>query len=261
MGIVALVGAGPGDPELLTMKAHARLREAEVVIYDRLVNPAILDIAPPTAKLINVGKQAGGPSLAQEEINRILVQEALSGLKVVRLKGGDPNIFGRVQEEIAACQLVGLEVEIVPGISAAQAASASIKLPLTYRGQHRSITLLTAATKDQVVACDLAAFIKAGRPFAIYMGVKLADKIVEALRIVGADMSREVVIVENASLPGERVLAAPLNELGAIVRDAEIKGPAILFIGLSYAEMGLMEDERIERLAPSNVVPINRQAG
>ncbi len=261
MANVALVGAGPGDPELLTMKAHLKLREAEVVIYDRLVNPAIVDFAPATAKRINVGKQAGKPSLAQEEINRILVREALTGARVVRLKGGDPSIFGRVQEEIAACQMVGLDIEIVPGISAAQAASASIKLPLTYRGQHRSITMLTAATKDQVVASDLAAFIKAGRPFAIYMGVKLADKIVEALRVVGADMSRDVVIVENASLPAERVLAAPLNELGAIVQQAGIHGPAILFVGLSYADMGLMEDPRIERLAPSNVVLINRQAG
>lgn len=259
-GSVALVGAGPGNPELLTLKAHRLLLEADVLVVDQLVNPAILDFARADAKRIFVGKKAGKPSTSQEEINQIIVREALAGLRVVRVKGGDPNIFGRIQEELAACQLFGIEVEVVPGISAAQAASASIKLPLTFRGEHRSITLLTAATRDQVVSDDVAAFMKAGRPFAIYMGVKLADKIVETLHKSGADMNAEVIIVERASCVDERVFSSSLKNLALSVKTLGIKGPAILFIGLDYVEMGLIADGRIKSMELSNVISLKQHA-
>ena len=258
-GSVAFVGAGPGDPDLLTLKALHSLQGADVLVIDRLVNPQVLDYARRDATRIHVGKQAGGPSSTQEEINQILVREALSGARVVRVKGGDPNVFGRIQEELAACQLMGIDVEVVPGISAAQAASAAAQLPLTFRGKHRSITLITAATKDQIVSSDVMAFMKAGRPFAIYMGVKLAGEIVNSLHASGADMDTDVIIVENASRDNERLFAAPLKHLHEAVEAYEIKGPAILFVGLSYDDMGLMPAPKLEQFEASNVVPLNRQ--
>ena len=260
-GSVTLVGAGPGDPDLLTLKALHHLQGADVLVVDRLVNPEILDYARRDARRIFVGKQAGAPSISQEEINQILVREALTGARVVRVKGGDPNIFGRVQEELAACQLMGIEVEVVPGLSAAQAASAAIQLPLTHRGTHRSITFITAATKDQVVASDILAFMKAGRPFAVYMGIKLAGEMVQALGHAGVDMNADVIIVENASLKTERAFATPLKSLEAAIQHHSIDGPAILFFGLSYEEMGLTPAETVKRLETSNIVPLNRQAG
>ena len=259
VGSVALIGAGPGNPEYLTLKAHRLLQEADVLVVDRLANPAILDYARRDAKRIYVGKQAGKPSTSQEEINQIIVREAMDGSRVVRLKGGDPSIFGRLQEELAACQLFGIEVEVVPGISAAQAASASIKLPLTFRGEHRSITLLTAATKDQVVADDVVEFMKTGRPFAIYMGIRIASEIVETLKQAGADLASEVIIVENASHDHERVFSSSLKDLALTIKTLSIKGPAILFIGLSYEDMGLSADNRIKSIELSNVVSLNRK--
>lgn len=258
-GTVALVGAGPGDPDLLTLKALHRLQMADVLVVDRLVNPDILDYARRDAKQIYVGKQAGVPSISQEEINQILVREALAGARVVRIKGGDPSVFGRIQEELKACQLMGIEVEIIPGISAAQAASASIQLPLTFRGKHRSITLITAATKDQIVASDVMSFMKAGRPFAIYMGVKLAGEIVSSMSNAGVEMSAQIVIVENASRENERVFSAPLKDLEVAIKTFEIAGPAIFFVGLSYEEMGLKPDSRILQLPESNVVQLNER--
>lgn len=258
IGSVAFIGAGPGNPELLTLKSHRLLQEADVLVVDRLANPAILDYARRDAKRIYVGKQAGKPSISQEEINKIIVREAMDGSRVVRLKGGDPSIFGRLQEELSACQLFGIEVEVVPGISAAQAASASIKLPLTFRGEHRSITLLTAATKDQVVADDVVDFIKTGRPFAIYMGVRIAAEIVETLKQSGADLSSEVIIVENASHDHERIFSSPLEDLALTIKTLSIKGPAIIFIGLSYEDMGLAPDSRIQSIELSNVVTLSR---
>lgn len=258
-GSVSLIGAGPGDPDLLTLKAQQKLQHADVLVIDRLVNSRILDYARRDAKRIYVGKQAGSPSTQQDEINQIIVREALDGARVVRVKGGDPNIFGRAQEELAACQLFGIDVEIVPGISAAQAASASLKLPLTARGKHRSITFLTAATKDMVIADDVAAFMKEGRPFAIYMGVKLASEIVKAMHVSGADMNTDVVIVENASLENERAFATQLCELDSTIISQKINGPAILFIGLSYDEMGLAVDPRVNVILPNNVVPLARR--
>jgi len=258
-GHVALIGAGPGDPDLLTLKAMHHLQGADVLVIDRLVGASILDYARRDAKRIYVGKQAGAPSVSQDQINQILVREALTGARVVRVKGGDPNVFGRCQEELAACQLMGIEVEVVPGISAAQAASASIQLPLTFRGTHRSITLLTAATKDQIVSSDVTAFMKAGRPFAIYMGLKLADEIVQVLGGAGIDPRTQIVIVENASLPEERVFSTALSELSGAVKTFSIEGPTILFVGLSYDEMGLQADPRLKSHAVSNVVPLSRQ--
>ena len=261
-GSVTLIGAGPGDPDLLTLKALHALQGADVLVIDRLVNEVILDYARRDAKRIYVGKQAGAPSIAQEEINQILVREALTGARVVRVKGGDPNIFGRVQEELAACQLMGIEVDIIPGISAAQAASAAIQLPLTSRGINRSMTFITAATKDQLISDDLIGFMKAGRPFAVYMGLRLSGEIVSILSKGGVDMGQNVTIVENASLKTERVFTTPLSGLQRAVETFEITGPSILFFGLSYDEMGLMPDERIHRyeaLSSDNVVPLNRQ--
>ncbi|GJM03092.1 MAG: uroporphyrin-III C-methyltransferase [Rhodomicrobium sp.] len=258
---VTLIGAGPGDPDLLTLKAVKCLTSADVIIYDRLVNKEILSHAPQSAKLIYVGKQAGQPSPSQEEINCILVREALTGKEIVRLKGGDPNIFGRAQEEIAACQLVDVDVDVIPGISAAQAASASIRLPLTYRGKNRSITFITAATRDQIIASELATFTLEQRPFAIYMGLRLVDHIVKALADAGADMTLDVVIVENASLADERVITGRLEELALLVKTQNITGPSVVFVGLSYEEMGLKADPRCEGLENGTVVSLSLMAG
>ena len=172
-GRVSLVGAGPGDPELLTLKAQRKLKEADVIVYDRLVGPEILEYARRDAMRIPVGKTPGKPSPKQADINAILMREAKAGRHVVRLKGGDPYVFGRGGEEQRALEAQGIPVEVVPGVTAALACAASIGLPLTMRGRNQSITILTGASEDGLPEHDWKALAKPGQTLAIYMGVGL----------------------------------------------------------------------------------------
>lgn len=238
-GHVSLIGCGPGDPDLLTLRALQRLQDADVLVYDRLVNPAILDYARRDAARIDVGKQVPGGSTAQGEINRILVREALKGHRVARLKGGDPMIFGRAAEEMAAVRAAGIEVEVVPGITAAHACAASIGLPVTLRGKVRQFSIVTGATEDGELELDARSLTAPGRAAAIYMGVRNAGRIERVLLAKGAAPDTPVVIVENGTRAEERSVATTLSNLEAAVKAEGIAGPAVIFLGLDWAEARL----------------------
>jgi uroporphyrin-III C-methyltransferase len=229
-GVVWLVGAGPGDPELLTVKALRLLQSADVVVHDRLTPQPILDLAGPAARLIDVGKRKSRHTLPQDDINRLLVALALEGLKVVRLKGGDPFLFGRGGEEMLACREAGVEVHVVPGVSAALAASADIGAPLTHRGLAQAVTFVTGhAAGDADPDLDWAALARPNQTLAIYMGLTTAGRIAARLIASGRAPSTPVAVVESASLPNERRLVTTLAELPAAV--ADLAGPALLIVG------------------------------
>ena len=230
-GKVWLVGAGPGDPELLTLKAARLLASADIVVHDRLVAPEILDFAPARARRLYVGKQKARHALPQDDINALLVGLAKDGLCVVRLKGGDPFVFGRGGEEMLACRAAGVECEVVPGISAALAASSASGAPLTHRGLAQSVTFATghAAAGTGEPDLDWGALAKANHTVAIYMGLSTAPMIAERLMVAGRAGSTPVALVENASLPSEHRLVTTLAGLPEAA--TKVSGPALLIIG------------------------------
>jgi uroporphyrin-III C-methyltransferase/precorrin-2 dehydrogenase/sirohydrochlorin ferrochelatase len=234
-GRVALVGAGPGDAELLTLKALRKLQEADVIVYDRLVSAAVLDLARRDAVRIPVGKTPYQPSPRQPEINTILVREAQKGQLVVRLKGGDPYVFGRGAEEQAALEAEGIPVDVVPGITAALGCAAALRLPLTQRGQNRSFTLLTAASEDGVADHDWASLARPGAAFAIYMGVRAAGDVSSRLLDAGIDPGTPVTVVENGTTDAERVVTATIGSVWEAIELAGITGPALIYVGLKPA--------------------------
>ena len=234
-GRVSLVGAGPGDPELLTLKAQRKLIEADVIVYDRLVGPAILEMARRDAIRIPVGKTPYAPSPKQNEINAILIAQSKAGRRVVRLKGGDPYIFGRGGEEQAALEAAGIAVDVVPGITAALGCAASIGLPLTQRGQNTSITLLTGTSERGLAEQNWAALAQPGQAFAIYMGVNMAGDIAAKLLDAGIDPTCPVTLVENGTLNSERSFTTTIGELWETVAGKGIYGPAIIYVGLAKA--------------------------
>ncbi len=238
-GRVALIGCGPGDPDLLTLKALQRLQEADVLVVDRLVNPKILEYARRDAERIFVGKTPGGPTTAQAEIDRILVREALAGKFVARLKGGDPFIFGRAAEEMAALQAAGIGVEVVPGVTAAHACAARIGLPVTLRERVRQFSVVTGTTADGEPDLDWPALAAEGAAFVIYMGVGNAPLVRGNLLAAGADPSTPVVIVENGTRENERAFATTLSDLTNCIDEHAIAGPAVIFVGLDWADGGL----------------------
>ncbi len=247
---MALIGCGPGEPDLLTLKAQQRLQEADVLVVDRLVNPAILEYARRDAVRIDAGKEPGGPSMPQDEINRILVREALKGQRVARLKGGDAFIFGRAAEEMAAVRAAGIPVEIVPGVTSAHACAASVGLPLTLRQKVRQFAVVTGASADGAFDLDWEGLAKPGQAFAIYMGVRSAAHFRDKLLGAGAGRQTPVVIVENGSLPDERAVATELGALDRAIAEMGIKGPAIIFVGLDWAGAGLSAPDSVEIFAP-----------
>lgn len=238
-GRVALIGCGPGDPDLLTLKAVQRLQEADVLVVDRLVNPAILEYARRDAERIYVGKTPGGASTSQEQINRILVREATAGKVVARLKGGDPLIFGRAAEEMAALQAAHIEVEVVPGVTAAHACAARVQLPVTLREEVRQFSVVTGATANGEPVLDWDRLAAEGSAFAIYMGVGNAPVIRRELLAAGMATETPVVIVENGTRDDERAVATTLGELTDCVTQRGLKGPAVIFVGLDWATAGL----------------------
>ena len=250
-GSVALIGCGPGDPDLLTLRAQQRLQEADVLVVDRLVDPAVLEYARRDAVRIDAGKMPGGRAMPQEEINRILVREALKGHRVARLKGGDAFIFGRAAEEMAAVRAAGIPVEIIPGITAAHACAASVGLPLTLRRRVRQFAVVTGATAEDTLDLDWQALARPGQAFAIYMGVRSAAELHDKLLAAGAAPDTAVVIVENGSLPGERTVETRLGYLDRVVADTGIEGPAIIFVGLDWASAGLSRPEHVEVYEPA----------
>jgi uroporphyrin-III C-methyltransferase len=236
MASVFLAGAGPGDPDLLTMKTARLLGRAQVVLHDSLVGPEILALINPDAEIVDVGKRCGQASTAQAEICRLLVEYARTGQLVVRLKGGDPVIFGRLTEEMDALREAGIGFEIIPGVTAASAAAADLQLSLTQRRLARSLHIITGhGAEHGLPAHDWAALAQAGGTLAVYMGSKYLPGLVEKLLAAGASPELPAVAVESASLPGERIIRAPLAALPQAVTAAAPSGPVLLLAGAALA--------------------------
>ncbi len=233
MGHVSLVGAGPGDPELLTLKALRALRSADAILFDDLVAPEVLDFARREAKRILVGKTGYRPSCKQDDIIALMLSLARSGKRVVRLKSGDPMIFGRAAEEIAALEQAGIPFEIVPGIGAAQGAAASLKVSLTHRKSARRMQFVTAHAEGGRLPddLDLAALADAGATTAIYMPLGTLGELVSRLLAAGAPADRPACAVFNATRPTERVVAGTLATLVSLVERASERGPCLVLIG------------------------------
>jgi len=234
---VFLVGAGPGDPELLTVKAARLLAGAGIVLHDSLVDPRILAMSP-HAEMIDVGKRCGKRSTAQTAINELLIEVARTGRRVVRLKGGDPMIFGRATEEMEALEAAGIEYEVVAGVTAAAAAAASLKLSLTKRKIARSLHFITGhGAEGGLPVHDWAALARAGGTFAVYMGGRTVGGL--AAHFIEAGMAPETpaVAVENASLAGQRVWAGTVVNLPRLLDGEEVAGPLLLLIGQAMADV------------------------
>jgi len=229
--MVWLVGAGPGDPELLTRKAERLIAAATVVFHDALVGPDVLAMIPATARSVPVGKRSGRHSKDQATIDRLIVEAALAGERVVRLKGGDPSIFGRATEELDACSAAGLSVAMCPGITAASAAAASLGASLTLRGLSRKLVFVTAhARAGEALDLDWQALADPAATLAIYMGKAAAADISRQLIASGLSPETPVAIVESASLPDEKWITTRLDLLPVAARSLG-PGPALLLIG------------------------------
>lgn len=240
VGTVHLVGAGPGDPDLLTLRAARLIMSAKIIVHDGLVDPAILAMARPGAKMISVAKRRDRHTMPQDEINALLVAEALAGNDVVRLKGGDPFVFGRGGEEAEACRAAGVRVEVVPGISAALGAAAAAQIPLTHRDS-ASIVSFVAGQCKSLTEQDWTGLAGKGRTLVIYMGIATAEAIAEKLIEDGLAPDVPVAVIENASRPGMRILRGPLAGLPALVAENRVRSPALIVIGDVTAEQKQQE--------------------
>lgn len=252
-GEAYIVGAGPGSADLLTLRGRQLLAQAEVVLYDHLVGAEVLDFARRDAQMISVGKQAGRPSITQPQINRLLVQLVKSGKRVCRLKGGDPMIFGRGGEELAALTAAELPFQVVPGVSAAIACAAYAGIPLTLRGVTQTVLLTTGHTESSV---DIGlGKLPPGQTLALYMGVARYAAIADKLLAAGNDATTPVAVVERGTLPEQRVIATTLGDLGAATTALAIASPALLLIGATTALA-----ERYAWFAPERVVVYKSEA-
>ncbi len=243
-GTIHLVGAGPGDPEQLTLRAARLIANARTIVHDGLVDPAILALAHPEAHLVSVAKRRSKHTMPQDEINALLVRTARSGADVVRLKGGDPFVFGRGGEEVEAARAAGVPVEVVPGISAANGAAAAAQIALTHRDASSIVSFVAGqckGLKDQ----DWAGLAGKGRTLVIYMGVKTAPQIADKLMDDGLSPDMPVAVIENGARPGMRVLRSPLAGLPDLVEREVVVSPALIVIG----EVTAREDVIIARLA------------
>jgi uroporphyrin-III C-methyltransferase len=229
---VMLVGAGPGAADLLTVRALRAIEGAGALLYDALVGEEILGLAPRRCLRIRTGKRSGGASMKQAEINALMLKLALRGLKVVRLKGGDPSVFGRSGEEQDYLEARGVAVEVVPGITAASAAAAQFGFPLTHRGEARRVTFATARVEDgAVVEGGWAAGADPETTLVLYMARDTAGIVADRLMAEGRSPSTPAIAVENAGRPQARLLHATLGGLGAAIEAAAPTGPVLLVIG------------------------------
>ena len=232
-GRIACVGAGPGDPELLTMKARCLIHEADVVVYDRLVGSEVLELARREAKFISVGKKGFGPAVSQNEINAHLIREATRGAFVVRLKGGDPGLFGRLDEELEAAANAGITTEVVPGITAASAAAATLQVSLTRRHRNSSTTFLTAHDAEGFAEHEWQQLVRSGQSLAVYMGRKTATFLQGRLLMHGADRHLPVTCIENVSLPTQRAFVSDLGQFAEQLDQQSFNGPLIILVGIA----------------------------
>ena len=231
-GHVSLVGAGPGSADLLTFRAMQRLQEADVIVYDRLVDPAVLEVARRDAERIFVGKTPGKKCTRQDEINAILVREGSAGKRVVRLKSGDPMIFGRVAEEMDALVEAGVSHDIVPGVTAATACAAEAEIPLTLRKDVRAVTFLTGHCMNGPTPYDWSAVAQPGHMLAIYMGVKMAPTLRANLLAVGAPADSHVTIVERGCSDEARTFHTTLRDMTQTITCEAVQNPALIYVQL-----------------------------
>lgn len=248
---VMLVGAGPGDPRLLTVAAVDAIRAAEVVLYDYLVSPPILDMIPARALRICVGKAKGNHLVAQDDINALLVAHGHSGKRVVRLKGGDPFLFGRGGEEMLALHAAGLSVQVVPGITAALGCGASAGIPVTHRGLAQGVTFVTGHGKDGEPDLNWPALAALGHTLVIYMGLSAAPGISRHLLAAGMGGATPVALVRDGTRPGQVVARGRLDGLPTLAASIGGTGPTLLIIG-AVADLGA--------LVTSTLVPVAGQA-
>jgi len=245
-GRVILVGAGPGDPGLLTIRAAEALRMADVVVHDGLIDARVLDLAPQTAQRISVAKSRARHTLPQEAINALIVAHVRTGAIVVRLKGGDPFIFGRGGEEVEAVRAAGLPVEVIPGVSAALGCAAEAMLPLTHR-DHASAVSFVAGQCKGLSEQDWSGLAGQGRTLVIYMGVATAEAIADKLMADGVAPDMPVAVLERGTLDGHRALRTLLADLGPMVKREGVQSPAIIVVG-EVVELSDAED-RLARWA------------
>lgn len=248
-GHVDFVGAGPGDPELLTLKARRALDEADVVIHDRLISGEILELARREALMVDAGKTGFGPSMGQDDINALIIEHVKSGAQVVRLKSGDPTVFGRLDEEIEAVEAEGLSWRIVPGITAASAAIAGLGQSLTRRGRNSQVRFLTGHDTKGFADHDWRALARPGAVAAIYMGKRAARFVQGRLMMHGADPATPVSFVENASRPDQRVVEATLGEMGPVLDGAALDGPVLTFYGIAPRKAAAMATDYEQEMA------------
>jgi len=235
IGTVHLVGAGPGDPDLLTLRAARLIMQTGLIVHDGLVDPAILSMARSGTRMISVAKSRSRHTMQQDDINALLVREALAGNDVVRLKGGDPFVFGRGGEEAEACRAAGVRVEVVPGISSAMGAAAAAQIPLTHR-DHASIVSFVAGQCKGLTDQDWAGLAGKGRTLVIFMGIATAPQITEKLIADGLSPEVPVAVIENATRAAMRVLRSSLAGLADLVVREKVKSPALIVIGAVTAE-------------------------
>jgi uroporphyrin-III C-methyltransferase len=241
-GKVYLIGAGPGDPELLTLKAARVLKQADVVLHDDLVNAEILGLAPAHAQIHNVGKRCGKKNISQEEINFLMVTLAASGLQIVRLKGGDPLIFGRIGEEIAALRKANIQFEIVPGITAALGAASTAQLPLTHRQSSHALVLLAGHTASGADATNWQALVSLGATLVIYMPGHHYSEVAHKLRAAGLGAETPCAIISRATTSDEQIFSTNVESL---VDAPHLPAPTLLVIGevLRHAGRRLSAEE------------------
>ncbi len=254
-GSVALVGAGPGDPELITLKALRLIQQADVLLYDKLANPALLEYARRDAERIYVGKQGPKPgtpvprpdnrSFQQHAINDLIVEHACAGRNVVRLKGGDPFIYGRGGEELESALEAGLEVLIVPGITAALGAASYAGIPLTYRNMSQSVRFVTGHRVENAVNEDWPELGRADQTLVIYMGLVGLKLILERLVTHGCEAGRPAALVENATLPEQRVIRGTISDLADLAEAAGVTGPSVAIVGDVVALMPAAQDAEL----------------
>ncbi|RAS65330.1 uroporphyrinogen-III C-methyltransferase [Vibrio diazotrophicus] len=228
-GFVSLVGAGPGDPDLLTVKGYRVIQQAEVVVYDRLVSEQILALADESAELIYVGKKLDYHCVPQDQINQILVQKAQEGKRVVRLKGGDSFIFGRGGEELEELAKYGIAYEVVPGITAAAGATAYAGIPLTHRDHAQSVQFITGHVQKDGREIEWQSLAQSNNTLVFYMGLKQSDRIMDNLIAHGLDPQISCAIIENGTRPEQRVFQGQLNQLSQLAEQAQ--SPALIVVG------------------------------
>ena len=259
-GKVYLVGAGPGDPELLTLKALRLLRQADAVLHDDLVSPQILTLVPRKAQLHDVGKRAGRKSTHQEEIHFLMIELARQGLQVVRLKGGDPLVFGRAGEEMQALRKAGIEFEVVPGVTAALAAAASVGIPLTLRQTASSLLIMTGQFADDRPVPDLRSMIDSGTTIALYMPGADSQATVEKLTSAGVPRHTPCAVISRASTSAQQTTVTTLEKLATIRAQAK---PSILILGdvVRLSKLGQLDFQALSaELVPAQIPGQHQEA-